>query len=586
MPRKLVTNRMKRDYKKVMTQLVTDLSQRVTVVQESPMFVDCPNCFESGTLIETSSGLREIQEFEPGDVVLDGYGQPRLVDKVFQKHGNFDFTSIKTHGNNIGLSATANHHLIVYENLGTRYAPILGVGKEKPIGEVKEGDLVSKAIASLQSTRREKITLDWKEHSDYGPKKNLPCVTELSDELLFAIGLYIAEGVTSKGRIISYCLNKGERELGNLVCSLWSSIADLSYSTQERPGTGNLVFEMYSSYLADLLDRWCGHGAHNKHIPEALYYCLDRQQTLALLFGYFVGDGHFEKQYGSITSVTASKVLAYQVYNLLLSCGFSASILKTDAKVDGNGVNHSEAYTVRYWPDESFIQRGTIRDKDRIYQVVRDVENYSRHTSVYNLEVQTEHSYIAEGFSVQNCIWDSINKMSSNVFDSSFIAPTTVFTSTSDERIITPISFSEGRCPVCIGQGQIFTNKEVCIDAMVNFLSGIGSRESSYSSLPAGREGMNLVVVKTLACHYELLLNNEVFFIHNNVKCVKFKPPIVRGLGGEEVVCETIMQTADEGQRTTGKFGGGDKMSRDDDPRRRIKGPSDIQDQRGKLRGR
>lgn len=185
-----------------------------------------------------------------------------------------------------------------------------------------------------------------------------------------------------------------------------------------------------------------------------------------------------------------------------------------------------------------------------------------------------------------NCVWDSINKKSSNVYDSSFVSATTIFPSTSEERIITPIPFTVGRCPVCVGEGQIFTAKEVCINAMVNFLSGTGSRESSYSSLPAGKEGMNLVVVKTLACHYELLLNNEVFFIHNNVKCTKFKPPIVRGLGGEEVVCETIMQTADEGQRTTGKFGGGDKLSRDDDPRRRIKGPSDIFDQRGRLRGR
>lgn len=185
-----------------------------------------------------------------------------------------------------------------------------------------------------------------------------------------------------------------------------------------------------------------------------------------------------------------------------------------------------------------------------------------------------------------NCIWDSINKQSSNVFDATFVSAVTIFESTSEERVINPIQFTEGRCPVCIGQGQLFTNKEICIPAMINFFSGTGMRRGLFLSGPAGKEGMNLVVVKTLACHYELMNDNEVFFIHNNVKCVKFKPPFVRGLGGEEVVCETIMQTADEGQRTTGKFGGGDKLSRDDDPRRRIKGPSDILDQRGRLRGR
>lgn len=185
-----------------------------------------------------------------------------------------------------------------------------------------------------------------------------------------------------------------------------------------------------------------------------------------------------------------------------------------------------------------------------------------------------------------NCLWDSINKKSSNIFDNSFTSSTTIFSGTSEERVINPISFSVGRCPVCIGEGQIFTNKEICIPAMVNFFSGTGARRGLFMSTAAGKEGMNLVVVKTLACHYELMHNNETFFIHNNVKCVKFKPPFLRGLGGEEAVCETVLQTADEGQRTSGKFGGGDKLSRDDDPRKRIRGPSDIIDQRGKLRGR
>jgi hypothetical protein len=46
------------------------------------------------------------------------------------------------------------------------------------------------------------------------------------------------------------------------------------------------------------------------------------------------------------------------------------------------------------------------------------------------------------------------------------------------------------------------------------------------------------------------------------------------------------MQTVDEGQRNSGDYGGGEKLSRDDDPRQRIKSQSDILDQRGKLRGR
>ncbi len=184
-----------------------------------------------------------------------------------------------------------------------------------------------------------------------------------------------------------------------------------------------------------------------------------------------------------------------------------------------------------------------------------------------------------------NCIWDSINKKSSNVFDSSFVAPTTIFASTDQERVISPTSFSEGRCPVCFGEGQLFTKKEVCIPAMVNFI-GRDERGGRFLDLPAGKEGVNFLVVKTLVCHYELLLNNEIFLIHNAVKCEKFQPPIVRGLGGLDAVCEVVMQTTEAGQRVSAKLGGSDKLRREEGARRRIKGPTDSNILSGNLRGR
>ena len=184
-----------------------------------------------------------------------------------------------------------------------------------------------------------------------------------------------------------------------------------------------------------------------------------------------------------------------------------------------------------------------------------------------------------------NCIWDSINKKSSNVYDSSFTVAEVIFAGTSEERTITPISFTYGRCPVCLGEGQLFTKKEIYIPAMVNYLSA-ADRGGRYFDLPVGKEGVNFMIVKTLACHYHLLANNSIFVVHDNVKCEKYQPPFMRGLGGEEAVCEMMLQTTEAGEKSSGKFGRGDKLSRDDDPRRRIKGPTDINILRGTQRGR
>jgi len=184
-----------------------------------------------------------------------------------------------------------------------------------------------------------------------------------------------------------------------------------------------------------------------------------------------------------------------------------------------------------------------------------------------------------------NCIWDGINRKSSNIHDSSFVAPTDIFIATSEQRTISPIPFTSGRCPVCIGEGQLFTNKEICVNALINYLDTSSMLE--FQSTPAGKEGVNLLRVKVLACHYDLIARNEIFVVHNNIKCEKFKPPFVRGLGGDEAICEVILQTTEAGQLTTGKFDSSDHpfATREEDPRRRIKSVSDINVLRGRVKG-
>ena len=185
-----------------------------------------------------------------------------------------------------------------------------------------------------------------------------------------------------------------------------------------------------------------------------------------------------------------------------------------------------------------------------------------------------------------NCVWDSINKKSSNVFDASFVAPIVIFSSTDQQRTVNPVFFDSGRCPVCIGEGQLFTTNEICIPAMVNFINPSASG-GKYTDLPVGREGVNFAIVKTLACHYNLLARNSIFVVHNNVKCEKFRPPFVRGLGGEEAIVEMVVQTTEAGEISTGKFGPGPdpRSSRTEDPRRRIKGPSDLRILGGQVKG-
>ena len=80
MPRKLITRKMKQDYKKKMQQLVTDLSQDLVVIQESPMFVDCPNCIWD-SINKKSSNVFDSTFVTPVGIFADT-DQSRTVNPI------------------------------------------------------------------------------------------------------------------------------------------------------------------------------------------------------------------------------------------------------------------------------------------------------------------------------------------------------------------------------------------------------------------------------------------------------------------------------------------------------------------------
>jgi len=540
---------LKKQFHKGMNSYIKEMGRSLAVIMD-PYEVDCPNCFEYGTLIETGNGLKEIQDFVPGDQVIDGLGNLQQVSKTFIKGGTFNFNTIHMYGNSVGISATSNHKLKVYSNLGTNYKPIIGKQVEKSISDIQKGDLVFKSIRELPKERLVERKIKWKENLT-GPKKTSPEKLQLSNDLLFAIGLYIAEGVTSKGRSILYCLNNSERDVGIKVCDLWSEVCDLNYGIQDRPNSKNLVFEMYSSKLADLLDRWCGHLAGNKKIPEELYYTLNEEQTMSLISGLYTGDGHFEKNLNANVLTTISKKLAYQVYNLLLSCGYKVSIRKTNAFIDKNKVKHRDSYQIRYWNDKEYNLRGSLQDGNKLFQVVKSLDSFKKETTVYNIEVTNEHSYIAEGISVNNCIFDTVRGKSTNIYYSEFIRPVNIFVGSSVERKVYPQPFNvesapagiqydpsldnpkilrTSICPVCKGQGILTEKRFECIKGLVTW-----NPKGDFLDLSAGWDGENVCRIKTFKCNYALCRDAKKFII-DGVECALTSPPRTKGLGADHIV--------------------------------------------------
>lgn len=534
---KIVTPAIRKTYGDLIDQVIEDLHKPITA-HMPPDKEDCPNCFEAGTLIDTPSGFKTIEDFAIGDLVYDGLGNVRRVNHVFHRRVKTEFTTIKLHGNSLGISATSNHKIPVYDNLGSPY--IVGVGNkhEKPIGGIRAGELVSHNIRKLPEECLNSFNFDWKANK-YGPKKELNEEIFITDDFLFAYGLYLAEGCTSKGRQVQYCLNKQELEEGERVCEYWKSLLNINYSICSRKKSEeNAVFELYSSHLADFMDRKCGHLAQNKFICPELYYKLNKEQTLVLIDALFFGDGHIEKELNSKVLGITSKVLSLQVYNLLLSCGYQASIIYTPEKEGKDGVLRQPVYSVRFWDDNNFELRGTKKSGDNLFLVVKEVTKDTRETEVFNLEVDVVHSYSADSIVVNNCIYDRANKKSSNTFDSSFVAPVSIFGST-----ISPQSFTRGRCPVCYGAGVLTNADTRSLKALVKWNP---RRADVIERTPAGREGAPVVRIKLHRENFDILVGAESFTV-DGVKCELIEPPTIRGLGTQEEMVVAFLLAVEVG---------------------------------------
>jgi len=135
-----------------------------------------------------------------------------------------------------------------------------------------------------------------------------------------------------------------------------------------------------------------------------------------------------------------------------------------------------------------------------------------------------------------NCLYDTLNKKSSGVFDTSFVAPVVIFGDT-----INPISFDRGRCPVCFGEGVLTSENTRNIKALVKWNPG-----GTIENIPIGREGAPLVRIKAKRTEYDHILSAE-YFVVDGVRCEKVQPPTIRGLGTEEVLVTVLLVAVEPG---------------------------------------
>ncbi|MBI2426940.1 MAG: hypothetical protein HYV34_03750, partial [Candidatus Kerfeldbacteria bacterium] len=137
----------------------------------------------------------------------------------------------------------------------------------------------------------------------------LPEKVIVTPDLMRLFGYYVSEGYARKE--IDFCFNEKEIAYQKDVKDLMFRIFGLHPRT-ERHTTPNAVNIIYSSKpLADFFIRYCGKGAHNKHIPPFLFEA-PKEYFQAFLQGHVNGDGYVDSR-GRIELTSVSRRLILEL---------------------------------------------------------------------------------------------------------------------------------------------------------------------------------------------------------------------------------------------------------------------------------
>jgi len=349
-----------------------------------PVWTGSPPCFTAGTLVTSQRGNIAIEDIQVGDVVMTHTGQWHSVLKTG--------SDIKP----VGVLVGQGHSGIICTPEHPFYAR-----KRAIISTKKNGKSIrSHHISSPEWTNAEDMPGSW-----WGMPMNyeitpiLPPKGISSANAFWLAGFYIGDGWTGKGRHSGTTIFGVNAEKADRIVSVLRK-EGLSFSVSNQR-TGVRV-EVRHAGLSCWLSREFGCGSGKKRVPLNLI-AAQNETKLSFMEGWMLSDGTRKKMSGSQRVTTISRDLAVTGRMLLVSLGYSVAMRKIETSdrtvIEGRTVNQSDYYTLSFSENTRYL----FRSEGHTFFKVKSFTPLAAPRRVYNIEVDCDNSYLADGIVVHNC---------------------------------------------------------------------------------------------------------------------------------------------------------------------------------------
>ena len=361
-------------------------------------------CFVGDTLVLTNEGFKKISDVDIEDFVLtnDNSYQKVLESKCTGRKAIYSvkgmcFDEIRCTENHKFYVRKMVRHYPTYEN-GKR-----GRTREFLQPEYVECNKLDKTYYMGIAINNNSIVPEWNgidfEWSDGRKTRHKNDIGNIIGKYDFwwIIGRYVGDGWNrSQGGII-ICSDK--KETGEIITV--AERLNLKYSISAERTVDKVHFS--SKELGKFVIPF-GKGAENKRVP-GFVFDLPKNLVKGFVDGYVSADGCFTQ--GVYKTSSVSKELSYGIGQLVAkSYNVPFRIYKNRRKptseIEGRVVKQKDAYSV-VWKTEKRRQDKAFYEDGYIWFPIQDIKSTEEMEDVYDIEVEKNHSFTANGAIVHNC---------------------------------------------------------------------------------------------------------------------------------------------------------------------------------------
>jgi len=357
-------------------------------------------CFCADTLVLTSTGYKKIQDVEIGDEVMTHQNRYRAVTTTMQR----DYSGIMVRLRGMGMDeiyCTAEHPFYIRRRYrkGHKQVRCFTTPEWVKAKDINKNCFLGYAINTKSELPKWGGSID----NRWGHGRNvnhLDCLFK-NRWFWYVMGRYVGDGwkVASKtgNRIVICCSERNKSSLENALQECGFHFV----TSEERTVT---KIHICMNELYDFVERY-GYTAKGKHIDaETLNLPVDLLG--GFLDGYVDSDGCNIDKYYKVTSI--SRGLCYGIAQCVAKVHHRPFALyhtprRPKTTIEGREVNQHDSYEV-VWKlsndkqDKAFYEDGYIW-----YPLNKEPELIEDNLPVFNLSVDEDESYTANGAIAHNC---------------------------------------------------------------------------------------------------------------------------------------------------------------------------------------